>query len=362
MRLVYYKNLDGVRGIAALMVMFYHFFLFAHYDDGIYLILEKLSVFGQTGVTLFFVLSGFLITRILMESKNSEGYFKNFYIRRSLRIFPLYYLFLILTYYAFPLIFDLKWVPIDRQLYYFFYLQNWAITFDWKAIGPIHFWSLAVEEHFYLFWPFLVFYTNRKRLFISIIGIISIAMFLRWFMHSEGIGIHYFTFTRFDALALGALLSLLEVKEYLVSKNAKYFLFSGIFSLIPTIILWLSFSGEALVIIQVVKYLLLSLTYFSFIGFVISLSQQSLINQILNSRLLNYTGKISYGLYVYHPFIFHYVNKSIDNKYWIVTMIVSFVVSYLISSLSFNFFESYFLKLKDRFTTKKPDNSSIELT
>ncbi len=151
MKLIYYKNLDGIRAIAALMVMFFHFFASIKINTPTLSVLLKLSIFGQTGVTLFFVLSGFLITRILISTKHNTDYFKNFYLRRTLRIFPLYYLFLLIYYYIYPLIFNTGFTPIKDQLYFYAYIQNFAETFHWTANGPNHFWSLAVEEHFYLF-------------------------------------------------------------------------------------------------------------------------------------------------------------------------------------------------------------------
>ena len=151
MKLEYYRQLDGVRAIAALMVMFSHFFVLNHSDHGILHAVNKISVLGQTGVSLFFVLSGFLITRILLATKQSPGYFADFYIRRSLRIFPLYYFFLALYFFIIPLIQHVPSVPWDHQFSYWIYLQNFAMIFGWSQTGPGHLWSLAIEEHFYLF-------------------------------------------------------------------------------------------------------------------------------------------------------------------------------------------------------------------
>src|SRR5689334_3773086 len=102
MNLRYHKELDGVRAIAAFMVIFFHFWHEGEFN--LSPLLTRISNFGRTGVSLFFVLSGFLITRILIATKESPGYFSSFYIRRSLRIFPLYYLFLSLTFIIIPLI------------------------------------------------------------------------------------------------------------------------------------------------------------------------------------------------------------------------------------------------------------------
>ena len=213
-KLKYYQNLDGVRAIAALMVIVFHFFRETTPNTQLLYIVKEISYFGQTGVTLFFVLSGFLITRILIYTKGTEGYFKNFYLRRTLRIFPLYYLFLLLWYYVAPIFIEMESSSFNQQIYYFSYLQNFARTFDWNVIGPNHFWSLAVEEHFYLFWPFIIFFFSRKNLVRITFGIILFAMVLRAFMLGDGYSVFIFTFTRFDTLAIGALLAVLELKNY----------------------------------------------------------------------------------------------------------------------------------------------------
>ena len=115
MKLKHFKELDGVRAIAALMVMFFHFFQNLDTQNVILISVKKYAIFGQTGVSLFFVLSGFLITRILLNTKHSESYFKNFYIRRALRIFPLYYLFLIIFYFLIPFFENSAIISFNQQ-------------------------------------------------------------------------------------------------------------------------------------------------------------------------------------------------------------------------------------------------------
>lgn len=212
MNITYHKNLDGVRAIAALMVMVFH--LSAVVPDTTPLAgVLKLSVSAHMGVTLFFVLSGFLITRILISTRDDTHFFKNFYLRRSLRIFPLYYLFLLIFYFAIPVVTDSPFTPVKEQLIFYTYFQDFAMTFDWKANGPGHYWSLAVEEHFYLFWPLIVYYCNNKSLYKVIAGIVAVAFALRIVLIMGGYPVYYFTFTRFDSLAMGALLALMETKQ-----------------------------------------------------------------------------------------------------------------------------------------------------
>ena len=151
--------LDGIRAVAAMMVMVFHFV--GHHGEPRAIV--QASVIGQTGVDLFFVLSGFLITRILLASRQSEHYFRSFYARRTLRIFPLYFGFLAIYFFLLPLLFGEPIPPAPTQLWSWFYLENVPQTFvSLRTSGPGHFWSLAVEEHFYLIWPLLVFSLSRR--------------------------------------------------------------------------------------------------------------------------------------------------------------------------------------------------------
>jgi peptidoglycan/LPS O-acetylase OafA/YrhL len=349
MKLKYYKNLDGVRAIAALMVVVFHFFKAIEPQSNILKTLSKVAVFGQTGVTLFFVLSGFLITRILFNTKETSGYFKNFYLRRALRIFPLYYLFLIIYYYIMPMIVGSTTPSFDQQIFYYIYLQNFAITFDWNAVGPNHFWSLAVEEHFYLFWPFVVYLFSRKNLTRIIIGIIISALFLRIYMLNNGYGVFYFTFTRFDSLAIGALLAMLELKKYFKNENSKYFLILLFSIFLPTIVMWTYFTGEGNIYIQTFKELLLAFIYFSIIGFLLSIKENHPLNRLLKTKFFSYTGKISYGLYVYHPLAYSICIIFLDIENVLLSFVLGLILTYLISSLSFYLFESSFLRFKKYF-------------
>src|ERR1043165_8268527 len=125
MNLKYHKELDGIRAIAVFMVLFFHFF----YELDLPPLLTKMANFGRTGVSLFFVLSGFLITRILITTKESPNYFSSFYIRRFLRIFPLYYLFLALIFIIIPLVSGKPFAPFHLQIWNWTYLQNFALAF-----------------------------------------------------------------------------------------------------------------------------------------------------------------------------------------------------------------------------------------
>jgi peptidoglycan/LPS O-acetylase OafA/YrhL len=348
MKLIYYKNLDGVRAIAVFMVMIFHFCIDVHKTDPIIRLISKAAVLGKTGVELFFVLSGFLITRILLSTKNERTYFKNFYVRRILRIMPLYYLFLLIYYFVGPLLFNRPHVPFNQQIYFYTYLQNAAFTFNWKTDGPFHYWSLAVEEHFYLFWPLVIYITNPKTLY-KIIGVIIVAAFaLRIYMVSLHYPVHIFTFTRFDSLGFGALLALMEADNWITAKNSFKFLLLAAAVLIPLagVFIYLNDDSGAG---QVLKFFLLPLFYFSLVGYVLSIPQTHFINRMLKLKFLAYTGKISFGLYVFHIFCYALGNRYFSTRYWPLQLAIGLSLAYIVASVSFYFFESNFLKLKKYF-------------
>lgn len=339
-----------MRGIAALMVMFFHFFKGLDTQSHTLQVLAKYSVFGQTGVSLFFVLSGFLITRILIHTRESKSYFSNFYIRRTLRIFPLYYFSLALFFFLLPLLLHTDISPFSKQVWHWVYLQNFAFTFGWESSGPNHFWSLAVEEHFYLFWPLVVYWLKPNKIKIAIVVLIVVAFLTRLILVKNDLETFYFTLSRMDELAVGALLAVLEIEGKLKPSNANKFIWLFLALMIPTIILWILATGQSLPAIQVSKYALLAFSYFSLIGFIISANQNHPILKPLN--IFTYTGKISYGLYVYHPLCFFLINYYFKINSVLILFIISFGFSYLLATASFYLFENKFLKLKEKLTKK----------
>ncbi len=210
--------LDGVRGIAILLVLAHHF---AHYsrmgprslvDTGVTRVLES----GWFGVDLFFVLSGFLITGILRDTRDDPHYFRTFYGRRALRILPVYYATLAVWFFALPLVyrpppgFDELFA---RQWWYWTHLVNIDVALGgWPNVNHLaHFWSLAIEEQFYLVWPLVVLRTSRRGLMRVCIACIALAAALRIafvFLGTDPVAVYVSTLCRMDQLALGGLLAL----------------------------------------------------------------------------------------------------------------------------------------------------------
>ena len=346
--LKYYENLDGLRGIAALMVLIFHFFGYPitdHIETRIY---AKATEFGQHGVSLFFVLSGFVITRILIQSKANDDYFRRFYWRRALRIFPLYYGFLLFWYFVMPLLLPERYpniTPFKEQVPFYLYLQNLSELTGLSQAGAPQFWSLAVEEHFYFFWPLVIFVTPLNRLKGLIIGIIILVIPLKlYFLHQE-ISINKITFTRFDQILLGALLAYYEATG-LLAERKKYFkrvFETTLLAIVPISVM--VYVGQSLIpnIKEVFKYNLLGLIFFSIIGWLIVEPEKKVYNTVLRSPVLQYLGKISYGIYVWHLFVILFIGDYFATEIIIVDLLLSVLFTILVAHISYFYFEKKML-------------------
>ncbi len=209
--------LDGIRGLAILMVTAFRFNIGPDYDRLPGRWLFAALNHGDLGVTLFFVLSGFLITGILFDAKGESHYFRNFYVRRALRIFPLYYGCLFVTLVALPLLLgprgDLFPEARANQVWLWFYGANFLMAYrnDWCLGSFTHFWSLSIEEQFYLFWPIVIFFCSRRQAIRASLLAIAVSILGRVALIAAGgpeVAIDVLTFLRLDALALGSLLAL----------------------------------------------------------------------------------------------------------------------------------------------------------
>jgi peptidoglycan/LPS O-acetylase OafA/YrhL len=343
------------------MVMWFHFFQVpSNVPDGsIGALLTKVNTIGQTGVDLFFVLSGFLITRILLNDRKSPFYFRNFYIKRSLRIFPLYYFFLLFYLFVNPLLLGNSLPTFSEYWWWFAYLQNIPPTFGFSSFGPGHYWSLAVEEHFYLAWPLLVFIFRRRGLMVVSLAMILFSFGLRYFFLANDLSPFYFTFTRLDALSLGTILALVE--PILLSRaefGRKILPVVLIAWIIPLFFAYVVFTGSAAFLVQLVKYPLIAGFYFLLIGFLIIMPTHSLIVRIFSSRVAVYIGGISYGLYVYHGTCFHWFERLSPDLPLMISMPCSFLVSIAVAHISFKLLEKPFLRLKKRLI-KHGSNKSV---
>ncbi len=387
-------TLDGMRGLAVLAVLVFHFaWTFPGDDpsqahglvDKLAVQLHALSWSGWIGVDLFFVLSGYLITRgLVTDSKKPLGTrMKSFWMRRVLRIFPLYYAVVIVGTIV-TLALGVQWVP---GLPYWLYMQNYTLAFDHEVMRwTAHFWSLAIEEQFYFVWPLVALTVSRRRLIPTILVLIalvvglragltfkgeSIGLFQHWFATEPGgiqHGIAKFvyraTFTRADGLLLGAFVAVTqrEVRHPIsqVWRRLRMPIFIGTaLALVGLYVLATGLNDYDRRVIGV-GYVTLALFFASAVSLCADHVIGNRSRRFLSSRLLVSCGKVSYGMYIFHwPLVVlgvPYLLKWQEGQSTVVQMLIStgFIVGgitliWAFASLSFKFFESPFLKLKGKF-------------
>jgi peptidoglycan/LPS O-acetylase OafA/YrhL len=337
-------ELDGVRGIAVLIVMIRHFYnpVSPYLPFGAF---DKVLVQGVAGVDLFFVLSGFLITSILISTKDAQNYFKAFYARRALRIMPLYMLMLILFFWiAVPFLHhhgkELSIKPTE-QLYYWFFLANWpqALHPDNNGAQLGHFWSLGVEEQFYICWSLVVWFASKPSVKnISIVVIVASIVCHITFIYL-GYSVAFLdrsTITRIDGLALG---SLLAVSPEVCTFAAKYARIAIPFATLAAVFMvWRKFDFIAYDI-GATSLVALALT-----GNI----------PILKIGWLRSFGKYSFGLYVIHYIINSFEYPFVKNLthpllFSLISIPTGIALSYSAAWISWNALEAPFLSLKGKF-------------
>lgn len=333
--------------MAAVMVMFFHFT--GHHGESKALI--QTAVIGQTGVDLFFVLSGFLITRILLVTRESPHFFKAFYARRSVRIFPLYYGFLVIHFFLLPAWFGTRESPFSSQIWTWLYLQNIPEIFfgGFQSSGPGHFWSLAIEEQFYLVWPLMVYLLPQRRFFILVLATLVIPPFLRFVLLNHGIGVFFFTLTRVDALGFGALLAVRLFDRSWLLRHRRLFRWLLITLGALLLPLFVLLSGSRHIWLQTVKSSLIPAFYFALIGFCVTDPSSRILTRMFSLKWLRWLGGISYGLYVFHPICFSMVQEYAAPSSFAGDLAMSFGVTIAVAYVSFRFFETPILKLKRYF-------------
>ncbi|MHB8260748.1 MAG: acyltransferase family protein [Bacteroidia bacterium] len=364
MRQIYFSGLNGLRAIAAIAVVFSHTtieldqfglnsFIFGKFSNGN----PKSTLLAGFGVSIFFALSGFLITYLLLEEKKAkEINIKNFYIRRILRIWPLYYLYLLLSILT-SLIFDLPF-EIKYLLFYIFLLANVPSIFGGIIKLLAHYWSLGVEEQFYSFWPWVI---KKSNSILKVTTLICLSLILlkcglkfndiylfqgkmKWMYQIINV-------TRFHCMLIGA------IGAILYFQNNSLFL-RIINNLISQAISWL-----VILLIAINKFPITFLDneFISVITVFLIIGQIQKTNKIINLDIpfFNFIGKISYGIYVIHPLIIFYLSKvmifsdkSNTFNYMLVYFSV-FLTTIILAYLSYEFFEKRFLSLKEKYSTIK---------
>jgi peptidoglycan/LPS O-acetylase OafA/YrhL len=365
----YFKNLDGLRAIAAFSVILFHCgWWFTYPDTRFYHGLKFLLVFGgeggHLGVKFFFVLSGFLITYLMFSEQAKRGKLNvpYFYLRRILRIWPLYYLTLIAGFLIYPWLMHLAGKDFYETASGFLY-SVFAANFDniyngYPKSGILGVqWSVAVEEQFYLLWPLMFFAFSRKNFFPFLLLVIIIFSELFYFNAETFEEKTFHLFSCFRFLAFGGLLAWLcfrkpeRVRNFFgkINKALTFFIY-------VVCILLLFFQRHLLISLPWYQYInhFLPLLFFGFVIVEQNYSSHSFF-KIGSFRILNWLGKISYGLYLTHMIAIYIAIAMFpqDGSYVLLKILSAVLITVLISHASYYYIESFFLSLKNKFSIIK---------
>ncbi|WP_293297037.1 acyltransferase [Pedobacter sp. UBA4863] len=345
------RNLNGIRALAALMVINSHLPVTYTFENNHLQGLYSLTKNGQLGVYIFFLLSGFLITRIILEDKEKFK-LKTFYLKRIYRIWPLYYLCFFINLCIFP--FVNKDRVYDHYSFekYFFFIQNFD-TYE-IAVKKLNFyapitinWSVSIEEQFYLFWPLIFFFIKNSTIRIIIIASMMVAALLKTANIESTTGNSYFTtYAAIWDLGLGGLLAYLHWQL----RNIKI--------CIPKIITLLIYIAALVFLTNLIpidiSFTLRKILTSIIIAFFVAeqcTNHKNLFN-LDRVPFFYHIGKISYGLYLLHPLVFLLVDSILASLFGygtirnILILLIGIPAIFLIANVSYKYFESYFLKLK----------------
>lgn len=369
---VYFKNLGGLRFFAAFAVILHHLEQYkfwakmpSNWGN------VTVDALGHKAVSFFFVLSGFLITYLLLEESKKTGTIsiKDFYVRRILRIWPVYYLVIILCLFVIPFVFDLSYIGINtfdekftvKAILLFLILPNLLRVYSPNMAGGNQLWSIGVEEQFYIIWPLLV-KSFIKRLPVFLFVFIAIKLLVTVALLSAA------TYT--GNLVLGAafqLWMLFKVEQMAIGALGAWVLFTNqqkILAFFYHKLTWYaSLLGMILLLFVHTRHWLISfLEAAIFFLVILNVSTNPAVKISLEKPILNRLGNISYGIYMYHTIciticLYTLTYFGIDKTNFIVFnslyYIGSIVLTITVANFSYEYFEKYFLNLKERFMIVK---------
>lgn len=359
---IHLPGLDGVRAIAVLMVIVHHSLYQSNHTTLSQNILQHIAGQGWIGVDLFFVLSGFLITGILMDVRNPTHALRNFYARRILRIVPVYVVFLLFSLWIAPRIGVLSPTESvklhETQIWYWTYSVNILISLhSWSAISFAlsHLWSLAVEEQFYLLWPFVVLALSPIAIRRTTVACIVAAELFRVLVILSGAGgqVNYVMLpARMDSLAAGAFLACAFRDPLLWSRvlRARGAIAACSVAVITAIIAFKHTIANQDPLEQLVAF-----------PAIVALASVAIASAVgstgwLTNRQLRFVGKISYGMYIWHVFVIRAIQNIVSspksnspNALWseyAIFVIGTIAVTMLVAFVSWQVVEQPILRLK----------------
>jgi peptidoglycan/LPS O-acetylase OafA/YrhL len=359
----YIPELDGLRAVAILLVVIFHCRTIAQAGAGAgedaYI---RFAEAGWVGVDLFFVLSGFLITGILIDTVGRAGYFRSFYIRRVLRIFPLYYSALAAYAVGYHVLGIDRLAPASTgaEVAHWFYVQNWLPLFGVEWTRPLaHFWSLGVEEQFYLCWPALVLVSARRgRVAQLCLWTIAFALVMRLVFWWSGVAEegNFATVTKMDTLAIGGYLACLQRGAAPSWPERAILQATLVVSAVAALAVaaWGgSFFRPTNPHIFLFGLFPVAVLFGATLGLTLVVRETSPWIRFLRTRPMVAIGKVSYGIYIVHwPLVLALQPVwPVPGGFWVrqATFLVAITVgSYLLAALSYYLYERRFLELKDR--------------
>lgn len=376
----YVPALDGLRALAILLVIPHNLdILGAPYTP-----LERLPVMiinaGWIGVQLFFVLSGFLITGNLLDTRGADNYYSAFIGRRALRILPLYYGVLLTTFVLLPL-----WTTLPEELqktshnqvWLWTFLLNWSAPYGRTVAGFGHFWSLAVEEQFYLLWPFVIAWCSPRKVLWMGIAVAVISLGCRWALalgHFPQDALYMFTVSRMDALALGAsATALLRIPHArsVIERRTSHVATAAAIILASVFFITHGYSAYD-ARSQSYGYTLLA-AGFALCTLVAAVPASGLLRPIVRGLEwppLRRVGRYSYAMYVFHlplhvffggPVLHRMVGPHPTHAQAFVYIIASMGVNFMAAAASYYLFERHFLRLKEKLMPRRAASPHLSL-
>jgi peptidoglycan/LPS O-acetylase OafA/YrhL len=365
----HYPALDGLRGVAALSIVWHHFLQLVPMHGRVLSSLTRVSGFTWVGVDLFFVLSGFLITGILADAKSKQYFFRTFYGRRILRIFPLYYAVLVVVLLILPLMGTQTGVTPASHIFFWTYTSNFYFAFaGWDANYLSHLWTLAIEEQFYLVWPLIIFFAkSMERLRGGLLWAFFSISLLRGVLYLLGVdyrALNLDTLTHCDALILGGYLAL-------SLRSGAQSAFKGlrpsrtVAALAITIVILLSdmngfvFGWDAIPVIAFGRAtIMFALLAIIFVWLIYAATDRTFgfAFRFFSHPVLMWLGKYSYALYILHvPLAFLVLRPDLPGLSstplfaQLELFVLYFGVCITSAFLSWHLYEKHFLKLKRYF-------------
>jgi|SaaInlStandDraft_1057018.scaffolds.fasta_scaffold31774_2 peptidoglycan/LPS O-acetylase OafA/YrhL len=357
-RVSHIPALDGVRGLAIVLVVLFHSGLIINGSSSTEKLWLQSVSFGWAGVDLFFVLSGYLISSILINARESKYYFRNFFARRAVRIFPLYFASLAILY-------TYRFADPDFQWWYWLFAQNWIPILNGTAqpIAMQPYWSLAVEEQFYLIWPFVIYLLKPNQVSRFCYMTIAAVFAARCYAKVNGVDPWAITITtpfRMDALAMGALVATVYQQSDIKALRKTGWRFAAIGTLT---VLGISFyeGGYRMdgFLAQTLGYTMFAAACAGLIAVIVSHEGSSPgVLRFFESKVLQHLGNRSYAIYVMHmPLLVmmtviyqqRLANKDQSGSLDIQCFMIVIVVCLILAELSWHLFEKQFLKLKKHF-------------